>query len=39
MNVLQTREVARFAIAYAKKNGPMVLEAETYRHVGLKMEK
>jgi TPP-dependent pyruvate/acetoin dehydrogenase alpha subunit len=31
MNVLQTREVARFAIKHAKEVGPIVLEAETYR--------
>jgi len=34
MNVLQTREVAKFAINYAKTIGPLVLDAETYRFQG-----
>jgi len=34
MNVLQTREVAKFAINYAKTVGPLVLDAETYRFQG-----
>jgi len=37
MNVLQTREVAKFAIKYAKEKGPLVLEAETYRYKGHSM--
>jgi pyruvate dehydrogenase E1 component alpha subunit len=37
MNVLQSREVAKFAIKYAKEHGPLVLEAETYRYKGHSM--
>jgi len=37
MNVLQTREVARFAIKHAKETGPIILEAETYRYKGHSM--
>jgi len=37
MNVLQSREVAKFAIKHAKEIGPMVLEAETYRYKGHSM--
>jgi len=37
MNVLQTREVAKFAVKHAKEIGPIVLEAETYRYKGHSM--
>lgn len=37
MNVLQTREVAKFAIKHAKEVGPLILEAETYRYKGHSM--
>lgn len=31
MNVLQSREVAKYAVNYAKTVGPILLEAKTYR--------
>jgi len=37
MNVLQTREVGRFAVEYAKTKGPIILEAKTYRYKGHSM--
>jgi len=37
MNVLQTREVGRFAVEHAKTKGPIILEAKTYRYKGHSM--
>jgi len=37
MDVLQVREVGKFAVNYAKKHGPIVLEALTYRYSGHSM--
>jgi TPP-dependent pyruvate/acetoin dehydrogenase alpha subunit len=31
MNVLQSREVAKYAVNHAKTVGPILLEAKTYR--------
>ena len=32
MNVLQSAEASKFAINYAKTQGPILLEAMTYRY-------
>jgi len=37
MNVLQTREAAKYAVNYAKTKGPILLEAKTYRYKGHSM--
>jgi len=37
MNVLQAREVGKFARKFALENGPIVLEAKTYRYKGHSM--
>jgi pyruvate dehydrogenase E1 component alpha subunit len=37
MNVLQSAEAAKYAIAYAKTKGPILLEAMTYRYQGHSM--
>jgi len=37
MNVFAVREGVKYAAAYARKSGPMVLEMETYRYMGHSM--
>jgi len=37
MNVLQSREVAKYAVEYARTTGPILLEAKTYRYKGHSM--
>jgi len=37
MDVLCVREAGRFAVEWAKKNGPIILEMETYRYGGHSM--
>lgn len=37
MNVLQAAEVSKFAINHARENGPILLEAMTYRYKGHSM--
>jgi len=37
MNVLQSRETAKYAVNYAKTVGPILLEAKTYRYKGHSM--
>ncbi|XP_075215229.1 putative pyruvate dehydrogenase E1 component subunit alpha, mitochondrial [Lycorma delicatula] len=34
MNILEVREATKFAIDYAKSNGPILMETETYRYHG-----
>eukprot|EP01125_Pyxidicula_operculata_P011111 TRINITY_DN3626_c0_g1_i1.p1 TRINITY_DN3626_c0_g1~~TRINITY_DN3626_c0_g1_i1.p1 ORF type:complete len:391 (+),score=106.60 TRINITY_DN3626_c0_g1_i1:67-1239(+) len=34
MDVLATKEVSKFAVEYAKTEGPIILEAMTYRYTG-----
>lgn len=37
MDVIASRDAGRFAVEYAKANGPILLEAKTYRYVGHSM--
>jgi pyruvate dehydrogenase E1 component alpha subunit len=37
MNVIAVREGVKFAADYARKNGPVVIEMETYRYMGHSM--
>lgn len=37
MDVLASRDAGKFAVEYAKKHGPILLEAKTYRYVGHSM--